>query len=53
MGLLGTKFKETLKATMPPEWLGSLAFLSHVVLEDAIDQTRLFRKMLNVHAKKH
>ena len=52
MGLLGTSFEETSQVTMPPEWLSSRPPLTHVALEDAIDQALLFRNMLKNHAKK-
>ncbi len=45
MALLGTEFRGTSKRTMPKEWFGPEAH-THVALDDAIEQGRLFMAML-------
>lgn len=47
MALMGSEFKKTAKNTMPKEWFEDLEkHHSHIAVEDAREQGRLFMKML-------
>lgn len=44
--LMGTKFTDTVKRTMPKEWFSNKHKHTHQALDDAIEQGHLFIKML-------